>query len=270
MKEIGIEELKQIQLDILLDVHAFCMDNGIEYILTGGTGIGAIRHKGYIPWDDDIDIAMTRPNYDKFLQSFNGYYKHLEVYAPELDWNYYAPYANVCDVRTIVDEPLIGHNGYQIGIKIDVFPIDGVLNEAEYLTRRKICGKCNYRMGVKRRKLYEEWKINKKKCIYYLGLKLLMAFIPYSYFQKKIYREATKYQFSDAPFASPLTFPNSKPLLYRKDWFDNYIDVEFEGKKVRFISRYDDYLKELFGNYMELPPEEQRVAHHGFRAYWKE
>ena len=109
MKQLTIKEILQVQLDILRDVDAFCRQNKIDYFLVGGTGIGAVRHGGYIPWDDDIDIGMTRPNYDRFLSSFNGNYGNLELYAPEIDLNYYAPYANVCDNRTLLFEGANGH-----------------------------------------------------------------------------------------------------------------------------------------------------------------
>ena len=89
MKAILPEELNVIQLDILDDIHQFCVNNNIRYSLAFGSLIGAIRHHGYIPWDDDIDIMMPRPDYDVFINSFNGAYKHLVVAAPELDWNYY-------------------------------------------------------------------------------------------------------------------------------------------------------------------------------------
>ena len=126
MKQLTIKELLQVQLDILRDVDAFCRQNQIDYFLVGGTGIGAVRHGGYIPWDDDIDIGMTRPNYDRFLSSFNGNYSNLELYAPEIDLNYYAPYANVCDNRTLLFEGANGHRKDKIGVKIDIFPFDGV------------------------------------------------------------------------------------------------------------------------------------------------
>ena len=126
MKKIETEELKRIQVDILKDIHEFCSINNIHYSLAYGTLLGAIRHQGYIPWDDDIDIMMLRSDYEKFIHTFPGSFKHLSICAPELDLNYYAPYANVWDNRTILDEGInnADHRGKTIGIKIDVFPID--------------------------------------------------------------------------------------------------------------------------------------------------
>ena len=152
MKTISTEELKRIQLDILLVFHDFCIENGLEYSLFAGTLIGAVRHKGYIPWDDDIDICMTRPNYEKFIHSFNGHFPNYYVAAPELDWNYYAPYANVCDNRTLLLEGKNGHNGQEIGVKIDIFPIDGCTSSLTgYLELCKQSFNWNEIMRLKRR-----------------------------------------------------------------------------------------------------------------------
>lgn len=265
MREISIEELKRIQLDILVSVHEFCKINRIDYLLTGGSGIGAIRHKGYIPWDDDIDIAMTRPNYEKFLKLFNGHFSHLTVFAPELDWNYYAPYANVCDMRTVVKENKVGHNGQQIGIKIDIFPIDGVINERDYFKRKRICDACNRIMGVKRLIIRDYSYLQK---IRYLVLKSIFCLIPYSNLQSIIHKQATKYAFDNCVFAAALTYPNKKPMLYKTQWFNNYINICFEGETLRIIKDYDLYLRVIFGDYLQMPPVDQQVASHGFDAYW--
>lgn len=265
MKKIEIEEIKKIQLDILMSVHTFCMNKGIEYLLTGGTAIGAIRHGGYIPWDDDIDIAMTRPNYEKFLESFNNKDNYLRVFAPELSLNYYAPYANVCDMRTVVKENQVGHNGQQIGIKIDIFPIDGVINERDYFKRKRICDACNRIMGVKRLIIRDYSCLQR---IRYLVLKSIFCLIPYSILQSIIHKQATKYAFDNCDFAAALTFPNKKPMLYKTQWFNNYIDICFEGETLRIIKNYDLYLRVIYGDYLQMPPVDQQVASHGFDAYW--
>ena len=100
-----------MQVDILAAVDKFCEQNNIRYSLSSGTLIGAIRHNGYIPWDDDIDLMMPRADYDRFISTFNGVVEHLSVMAPELNANYYAPYANVYDNRTHLNEGCNGHRG---------------------------------------------------------------------------------------------------------------------------------------------------------------
>lgn len=268
MKKISLEELKQIQLEILIKVHKFCMCKGIDYTLGYGTLIGAIRHKGYIPWDDDIDIQMTRPNYDKFLATFNGYYPELQVFAPELDWDYYAPYANVCDKRTILYEGSIGHNGQTIGVKIDIFPVEGCpTDHSIYQKISKESTVYNALMSYKRRTLSDclEGSIFKKcaKICLWLGLHI----IPYSYLQKRVYKLSTRYLYDEMDMVAELSFVPFKSALH-KEVFNEYIDGEFEGHTLKIVKHYDVLLRHIYGNYMQLPPEEQRVPHHSFEAYW--
>ena len=268
MKRIGMEELKKLQLDILEKVHNFCVNNHIDYTLSSGTLIGAIRHKGYIPWDDDIDIEMTRPNYNKFIKSFNGTYQELEVLCPELDWGYYAPYANVCDNRTILIEGDNGHNGRNVGVKIDIFPIDGLPSDEKGC--KSIFEKVSIYNTFMRYKRYPISYFHKgnivkrfiKRCAWYF-----LHLVPYSFFQKRLHKIATFYDFETARNVGPILFMNSKCSI-NKDTFSKYQETEFEGKKFKIIQDYDVYLKALYGDYMQLPPEEKRIAHHNFVAYW--
>ena len=270
MKEITNSELLQLQLDILQEVDSFCRKNNIQYTVDGGTCIGAVRHKGYIPWDDDIDIAMTRPNYEKFIHSFNGKCQNLEVLAPELNWNYYAPYANVCDKRTILYEGCNGHRGMEIGVKIDVFPLDGVAqNLNEYRANRKRQKKLWMDMYVKRIILSILWKNDPKFALRVLLKKLLLCLTSYESLQKASRKLAVKYQFETSQYVEDFTNPFTREVRCSRQAFEEYMDIPFENITVSIIKGYDEYLTKLFGNYMQLPPEEKRISHHGFKAYWK-
>jgi len=270
MKEITDKELLQLQLDILRDVDSFCRENGIEYFLVGGTGIGAVRHGGYIPWDDDIDIGMIRPYYDKFLATFNGTYKNLRVYAPEIDWEYYAPYANVCDTRTLLLEGANGHRKDEIGVKIDIFPYDGVpSDEAEFEVMRKKAIKLVDACYIKRYMLSEVPNKTLRTVCSVLFRKLLQVPHSYARLQKRLKILAQKTSFETAEYLEKIVFPYSNNKPCRKDLFESYCDMKYENLTVRNLKGYDEYLKSVFGDYMQLPPEEQRIAHHGFVAYWK-
>lgn len=272
MREISLDELKKIQLDIVVKIDHFCRENGIKYFLDGGTGIGAARHKGYIPWDDDIDIAMTRPNYEKFIYNFNNSVEHLYVCAPELDINYYATYANVCDDRTVLSEGANGHRGQEIGVKVDIFPIDGTVeNYEDSLRRHRFLRLLCQLMSRKRRNMSILWKNDKWKFCTCLFVRVLVFFISYTMLQKWVHRLATKYPFETSSRAYDVVNPVYKrPVHCRRETFEDYIDITFEGKTLMTLKDYNTYLTDLFGDYMQLPPEEQRVPHHGFTAYWKD
>lgn len=271
MREISIDELKQIQLDILLKIDEFCRKNGIEYFLDGGTGIGAARHKGYIPWDDDIDIGMTRPNYEKFIHSFNGVYPHLDLYASELDWNYYVAHANVCDNRTRLVEALSDFRGFNLGVKVDIFPFD--VTDTDYAASLRTHKKQRHLlrlMSRKRRNLKTTWKTNKVNFVTCVLVRTLTCFISFSSLQKKMYHNATRFKFEEGEYAYDMVNPFPKMVRCPRSAFDEYMDVEFEGHIVRTIKGYDTYLNALYPGYMTPPPEKDRVPHHGFTAYWLE
>ena len=270
MKEISDKELLQLQLDILRDVDSFCRKNGIEYFLVGGTGIGAVRHGGYIPWDDDIDIGMTRPNYDRFIKLFNGTYNNLKVYAPEEDWDYYAPYANVCDTRTILDEGANGHNGKDVGVKIDIFPYDGVSSGEDFEMIRRQSLKLNSYTVLKRQKIHKLRKKTVRLLLSIIYWKLRLLPISYKTLQQKIYSLSKQVPFVNAEYLEKIVFPYRNNIPCRKEIFESYIDMPFEYLIVRNIKEYDIYLRSVFGDYMQLPPKEQQIPHHGFKAYWKD
>lgn len=115
MREILLDELKDRQIAILDVVDAFCRENNINYWLDSGTLLGAIRHGGYIPWDDDIDIGMLRPDYDRFLAMFNKLNKQYQVFSVENDINFPYPFGKVLDTHTVLYEP--NEQGVKLSIK---------------------------------------------------------------------------------------------------------------------------------------------------------
>ena len=130
--EISLEEMKQIEVDILLNIDSFCKENGIKYGIGYGTLIGAVRHHGFIPWDDDIDIWMPRPDYDKFINYYQDPTYQLQCMEKG---GYYRTYAKVFDTRTIITNT----NNKDMGIFVDIIPIDGLPSNED--TARKYLSK---------------------------------------------------------------------------------------------------------------------------------
>lgn len=267
-KEIDIEELKSIQLEILQAIHDFCVKSNIKYSLAYGTLIGAIRHKGYIPWDDDIDIMMPRDDYKRFLDMFDGAYSNLVVLAPEKTKNFYAPYANVVKTDTVLIESRTS-SGQKLGIKIDIFPIDSVpqnKNERVKLYRKVRIYK--YLISIKNAR-YSDFSSFFGKMAGFV-LKVLTHFIPLgTLLNSMAVKSNKKYMKSDMVNNIVWCFKDEKACFLRKD-MANYIDVDFENHKFKSIDGYDNFLRAHYGDYMQLPPEDQRKPHHGFTAYWKD
>lgn len=269
MTKIDVDEIKSLQLDIMKQVHNFCKIHGIKYFLAYGTLIGAIRHRGYIPWDDDIDIMMLRPDYEKFVAMFNGSCKNLIVVAPENDLNYYAPYANVIDTRTILEEYNINHLGRDVGVKIDVFPLDAVSKSPIKQKLDKFCCRFLNAVLLNKKTTYKKEKTKGfARTLLYVLESFFFWLIPYKFAQWSILKVSQSNEWENAVSVDNIAtgiYENPKSI----DWFSETIEWPFEDCAFNVPQGYDEYLKNRYGDYMKLPPEDEQVPHHGFVAYWK-
>ena len=255
-----IHELRQIQIGILDSVHHFCEAHGLRYFLSSGTLIGAVRHKGYIPWDDDIDIYMPRRDYEQFLKAFcddAGIYKAID---PQQDNHYYYTFAKVIDQRTLMVEDET--EGYEIGVFMDIFPVDYVTDDLQ--ERERI---------FKEKKLL--YKIRRCKISNSNPLQSKLAYFVYKHWPlsvKQIERRIRKLIVLDEPTRTVCNMTEAGPKIkgcFPAEDIASSVDIEFEGKLYKTMVGYKDYLERTYGDYMTLPPVEQRVTHH-FEAYWRD
>ena len=267
MTEISFEEGKKIELDILLAVADFCEKEHLQYFLAYGTLIGAVRHKGFIPWDDDIDIHMPRADYQYLIENYNK--KNPEspyrVIAPT-DAIARHPFVKVIDTRTIKLEKSIEYKDGFLGVDIDIFPLDGQPEaEAEFKKWYK--------------KLYRVYK-HHLYCVLDPKVTLIRRFVlPILKFltggkdaclqrAEKLHKQ---YPYHRSAFVGTTECVyNSIRNRFEKNWFSSSIDIEFEGHLLKAPVGYDAILKKLHGDYMTPPPVEQQITHHSNKMYWKD
>lgn len=257
MKEITFDEGKKLMLDALVSVSRFCEKNGIRYSLGYGTLIGAIRHKGFIPWDDDIDIIMMRDDYERFI----SLYKNERYAVVDGASNPNHSHVRVSDQKTVLKLNAWRAKFYKDGLWIDVFPIDKVPdNVNEYSRFRKW--------------LWFLFEMQLSGEVHRKGLLNKLIYIickPFSsFFGRWALKAMKKYNKRNTQTVANmgvwyLTFP-SFPASYMED----YVDVEFEGYKFKAISQYDSFLRGVYGDYMQFPSKEKQKPHHDYVAYWKE
>lgn len=265
MKKLNINDIKSIQLNILDEVHNFCINNGIKYSLAFGSLLGAVRHNGYIPWDDDIDIMMLRKDYERFIRIFDSTFCKINSF--ESDNNCYIPFTKVFDERTTLIEDTKFH--CELGVNIDVFPIDNIPD--------------NILQRWKMYKIKNVWNIiytlkivpfslerNLFKNIILLFGHLFFSIVPLSYIIKNIILLGKKYEHTttkDRAIFVPVD--NKKKWIQSSELFDDIILLPFENKRFYCVKNYHLYLTALYGDYNTFPPIEERVTHHGFEAFWK-
>ena len=264
MREIGKEELKQIQIAILVSIHEFCEQHGIRYSLSAGTLLGAVRHKGFIPWDDDIDIMMPRPDYERFRTSYPGFEPQYSVQSYHNDESYWFNFVKVYDNRTLFIE-----GAARNGVYVDVFPVDGFNDNSEEIA--VILEKATSLLNRDLRWATKEYRVrtNKKDIfLHYLKYQCRNRMVARRQKTiKKIDEMFMNQTFETSPMAGMFFFDRMLAVLPRT-LYEEYKLIDFEGRPFCCINNTHQFLKSLYGDYMQLPPEEERVGRHNIHAFW--
>lgn len=267
MTEINKQELKKIQLNILDKVATLCENQNIKYSLYGGTLLGAIRHKGYIPWDDDIDISMPRPDYERFINCFHLIEDpDLKIHDSRFSKKYPYPYIKVSDERTVFKENF--NINYSLGVNIDIFPIDGLpLLEKDSI---KIMKKSNFYRKLIELKLL---KINKdrafRKNLTLFISRMVLLIVPIHNLVTQITKLAKMSDYKQSSFIGNIVWGYGNKERCNKRVYDDFILRNFEEGRFKVMVGYNEYLKNVFNEYMLLPPIEKQVTHHSYTAYIK-
>lgn len=269
MKKItDVNELRLIQMDILSHVDRVCRENNIKYSISGGTLIGAVRHKGYIPWDDDIDIMLAREEYEKLVTVMSNHCTDdtYTIVTHDIDSGFIYPYAKVVDNRTIMHENILGCKDY--GVYIDVFPIDLIPNDEKICDQIFCQMKRLYNMlTLKRLKLSPARSFWKNSTIV-ISQFLLMPFSN-DWIIRKMEEKAKKSARLDSTRRCCLVWGYGRKEIVPASVHQSHIDLPFEDRTYMAVADYHTYLTNLFGDYMQLPPESKRIPHHDFLAWWR-
>ena len=255
-------------IDVLSAFIRICEAQGLRYFCAGGTAIGAVRHQGMIPWDDDIDVFMPRPDYDRFLrlaaQSMPEGYEVLSPYATK-DYPMY--FAKMCNARTTLLEneriPCV------FGLYIDIFPLDGACDDIEtcYREKRRFKRLMNKLEAVSTHNSFGEYigLLTKRREWGRFAVKTV-AFCCRSWLRRWLLKQmdSIAYGHDYALSSRVVTYSGAyqRQEIYPKAWLETPQMFAFEGLMVNLPHDYDAYLRHFFGDYMTLPPVEQRASHH--------
>lgn len=264
-RTIDVEALKQIQLEMLIEIHAYCHTHDIPYSLAYGTLLGAVRHGGYIPWDDDIDIMIPRADYEKFVAGF--FAPNMAVLDHRKSPDYYLPFAKVVRTDTVMEEEVSIKSA--MGVYIDVFPID-ILPQRSCHRKLMLLSKSLlngiYQFKVVRLSPHRSFF---KNMVLAIG-KFLSLLIPMRGLLSLMSRLSCLCADSSSIYCGPIAdVDKTSTQVFPTSYFSSYGLLTFEGRQFNAITSYDAWLRQMYGDYMQLPPADKQVSHHVFNAYWK-
>mgnify|MGYP004585067165 CR=1 FL=1 len=263
MYQLNSQQCKYRIFNILTWFANFCDENDLKYYLAYGTLLGAIRHKDFIPWDDDVDVYMPRPDYEAFKILFNKKYHGTKYQLRSKLYNKVElPFEKILDMTTSIKSEM---NEVDSRLWIDIFPLDGLSS----------CRECAVKVQNKAGRLlkyygYASAKIGsgttRIKALFKIPVILSFHIIGASCFTNKLKKISCSYSYEESKYIGNIAWGEGEKDIFLKSDFDDFIDVDFHGAKMHAMKDWNKYLKQIYGDYMELPPENARLGH-CFEAY---
>lgn len=268
--ELSIEEIHRETLIILKKIIEISEKININYFMMYGSLLGVVRHKGFIPWDDDCDIAMVRPDYDKFIAYCTEHEDELYPYkimnrnnTPDYPFNI----SRFCDMRYRMVST--GAPDAGMGMFIDVYPLDAAGNKSEFsklfLIKQKILFNNVFSCYYKNFHSTEKGILHDTiRYILFVSAKLFGA----KFWLNRLEKNKDKYSYENSKYISGMIWDDV--VNYEKDSFLDYKKLRFENLEVKVPGNYKTLLELWYGDYMQLPPEDRRVSSHDYKLYKKE
>lgn len=265
LKELSMKEIHDSLKHMLKMIDKICRDNEIKYFLSGGTAIGAIRERGFIPWDDDLDIMLPRKDYEKLIRLLEKENKGMfRIYSlHDTTWN--RPYSCFVDERTYGKHELVDYS--HLGVTVDILPIDGLPEKIFSVKKYYKLLRIIYAL------YYSALKVNYSPSEKLIWLKKMVSVITKRIGAHRlcvyIDNKARKFPYEQNDYVGcSVLIHFMEKEWFKKEWFENQLYVQFEDGKYPVMNGYDEYLTTLYGNYMNRPDQEENPDHHT-SYYWK-
>ena len=262
-----LQKLKDLEISMLASYIEVCSKLSLRYYLMGGTLLGAVRHQGFIPWDDDIDVAMPRKDYEIFLREGQKYLpEHLFLQSMHTDPHYCMNFAKIRNSRTTFVEYSVHKHPMNHGVFIDVFPLDYYPDDTE--KQRAM----DFQQRLFKLRLRAEVKIPpQSRHRFPFNLKAdiatVLTCLRYPCFRKALEaREKLQREVRPSGFWANYCGAWGKREIMPMEWYGAGTLMTFEGLTVVGPEKYDKWLTQVYGEYMQLPPVEKRVGHHYVQA----
>lgn len=260
MDNVTLKKVQMIQLEMVKYIHRICEQNNLSYIMLGGTLLGAVRHKGFIPWDDDLDIGMPREDYDKLItllteKSDPAYF--IQTY--ETEKHGITPFAKLRKNGTTYLQKGTEGIDFHVGVFIDIFPLDFIPAPLEKKNRRRQLRLREYNFAIKRKEGYivERTGIKRLKSL----PSFVLSFLPKSVLISWIDRIAGSCEKTDW-YASLFSNYTVDKVYYSREDLESRMLMEFEDTQLYAPKDWEGLLTRMFKKYMELPPEDKRDSGH--------
>lgn len=267
---IGLAEMKALEFELLSFLAGLCEEHQLRYYLGYGTLLGAVRHGGFIPWDDDIDVLMPRRDYLRLIEIMEQKdFENIKILSLQNEADYIYPFAKLIDARTVLYEGFNQLDNVPLGVYIDIFPLEGMTDNrfaaclffARLKLLRRILALSLQKFPVSGR--------NRFMRMLKLPLVLLLKLPGHQRIVGRIDRLAGKRDFDRSDFVGCAVWSAHTSERMPRSCFAGERQLAFEGSLFPVPADYDRYLTQIYGNYMQFPPEAERVSKHRMEAFWK-